>query len=259
MQMKRRLRIVGLFAGVLLLIGLAILLLNSKSIRLSQQDRLYLQYFLNEWQIHEKPEQIHKSFEHEFNFISIIQDSVLSNITGEQIPHAYFGNVSYYYKNRQGICYDRAVLIEKILLLYDFEFRHVYIYFGKNKKPSRTDFFKKALKSHAALEVKTKRGWMAIGTDANWLGMDKHQKLLSYYDLREELNKTGGEPQLAKSATVGIPVWKIRGNHYRFVYGVFSRHGDFFEGASGTSSKSLFTGKRHFLPDYNFRMLLYNF
>jgi hypothetical protein len=259
MRVKNKLKIAGGVTGFMLAVGLAILLLNSKSIRLSQQDQVYLHRFLNDWHINESPEMVHKSFGSELNFISIIQDRVLANITGEQIPHIYFGNVGYYYQKRQGICYDRAILLEKFLLLYKFRFRHVYIYFGDDKKPSKRDFFKKGIKSHAALEVKTKKGWMAMGTDANWLGIGKHQELLTFYNLREELNKSKGEPRLGKPGNIGITVWKIRGNYYRFVYGVFSRHGDFFEGGSDTTSTALFTGKRHFLPDYNFKMLLYNF
>ena len=230
MLVKSKLRIVARATGLILVIGLAVVLLNNKSIQLSQQDRVYLERFLDDWHIIESPDQVHTSFENEVNFISIIQDSVLASITGEQIPHVYFGNVGYYYRKRQGICYDRAILIEKILLLYRFQFRHVYMYFGENQKPLKTDFFKKGIKSHAALEVKTKKGWMAIGTDANWLGIDKHGQLFTFYDLRVELNKTDGELQLEKFGSIGTPVWKIRGNNYRFIYGVFSRHGDFFDG-----------------------------
>jgi hypothetical protein len=258
MQVKSKLKIVGWFTGLLLVVCFTILLSNSRSIHLSQQDRVYLQRFLNDWHIKETQEQVHKSFDNELNFISIIQDSVLANITGEQIPHAYFGNVAYYYQKRQGICYDRAVLLEKMLMLYNFQFRHVYMYFGKQKKPAKTDFFKQNVTSHAALEVKTKKGWMAIGTDANWLGITRALKLFNFLDLRKELRASKGIVQLKKTASSGTAVWKIVGYDYRVIYGVYSRHGDFFTGASDNESKSLFTGRRHFLPDYNFRMLLYN-
>src|SRR5690242_17329645 len=133
MKVRSKLRFFVLIIAALFLVVLTILLVNSKSIRLSQQDRLYLQRFLDDWGIKELPGEVHKSFENELHFISVIQDSALASITGEQIPHAYFGDVSYYYKKRQGICYDRAVLVEKFLLLYQFQFRHVYIYFGNEK------------------------------------------------------------------------------------------------------------------------------
>lgn len=243
---------------MLLLVAVIVILLNSKSIELSKEDRVYLHRFLNDWHINEISPDVHKNFETELAFISRIQDSILSNITGEQIPHVYFGNVRYYYQKKQGICYDRAVLMEKILLLYHFKFRHVYIYFGNGAKPAVTDFLRKNITSHAALEVKTKKGWMAIGTDVNWLGISKNGQVANYYEVRKELEASAGDPHWQKPGTTGSNAWKIAGYHFRIIYGIYSRHGDFFTGASTTNSTSLFTNKRHFLPDYNCRMLLYN-
>jgi hypothetical protein len=256
--MKRSLKIIGLIVGVLTIFAVAMFLLNSKSIELTKEDRTYIQRFLNEWDIHSTPAEVHQSFETELHFISRIQDSVLTDITGEQIPHVYFANVRWYYEKRQGICYDRAVLMEKILLIYHFPFRHVYIYFGEEKTPELTDFFKQHITSHAALEVRTKKGWMAVGTDGNWLGATKSEELMNYFEVRKELEATKGEAVGQKPITIGGNVFKSTGYRFRIVYGVYSRHGDFFTGASSTNSTSLFTNKKHILPDYNWRMLLYN-
>ena len=258
-KFKRRAQIASFVLGALLVVCFIILFFNSESIELSQQDKIYLRQFLNDWQISVIPQEVHKSFESEFNFISAIQDRVLSNVTGQQVPHAFFGNVRYYYQSRQGICYDRAVLLEKFLLLYHFPFRHVYLYFGDKMNPSLSDFFKTNLKSHAALEVKTLKGWMSIGTNANWLGVGGSQKLLDFYDLRRELVATKGVPRLQKTPSIGTPFWKVPGYQYAIIYGVYSRHGDFFTEDTINGGRSLFTGQRHFLPDYNLRMLLYNF
>jgi hypothetical protein len=217
-----------------------------------------MQRFLKEWNINTNPTQVHQNFETELQFISRIQDSVLSDITGEQIPHAYFGSVRWYFEKRQGICYDRAVLLEKLLLLYGFPFRHVYIYFGERKPPEFTDFFKKHITSHAALEVKTKKGWMAVGTDGNWLGLTRDGRPINYFEVRKELEGTKGEATGKKPITIGGNVFKSTGYRFRIVYGIYSRHGDFFTGASSTNTTSLFTNKKHILPDYNWKMLLYN-
>jgi len=258
MPIKRKLKIIGAITGLVVITCLAIILLNSKAIELSKQDRIYIRRFLNDWHINKTPNEVHKNFESEVNFISVVQDSVIASITGEQIPHAYFGNIAFYYHNRQGICYDRAVLLEKIMLLYHFRFRHVYMYFGKEKSSGRSDFFNRYLKSHAALEVKTKKGWMGIGTDANWLGIGKNQQVLNYFDVRNELKATKGDPSWQKTVTIGGGVWKTAGYNFRIIYGIYSRHGDFFTGASEMNATSLFTNKHHFLPDYNLRMLIYN-
>jgi hypothetical protein len=256
--MKKLLKTIGTIAGVLIITAAAIFLFNSKSIYLTKEDRTYIQLFLNEWQLHTSPSKVHKNFQTELQLISRIQDCVLSDITGEQIPHAYFGNVRWYFENRQGICYDRAVLLEKLLLLYGFPFRHVYIYFGERKPPEFKDFFKKHITSHAALEVKTKKGWMAVGTDGNWLGLTRDGRPINYFEVRKELEGTKGEATGKKPITIGGNVFKSTGYRFRIVYGIYSRHGDFFTGASSTNTTSLFTNKKHILPDYNWRMLLYN-
>jgi hypothetical protein len=258
MQFKRPLKIFGTIVGLLTLVTLGVFFLNSKSIKISKEDDIYLQKFLHDWQIHTTPKEVHRSFETELAFISLIQDSVLSNITGEQIPHAWFGNLRYYYEKRQGICYDRAVFLEKLLLLYHFTFRHVYIYFGEQKTPQVTAFFKEHITSHAALEVKTEKGWMAIGTDGNWLGVARNGELMNYFDVRKKLEANNGQPVGRKPITIGSNLWQSTGFHFRIIYGIFSRHGDFFTGASSSNSRSLFTNKKHILPDYNCRMLLYN-
>jgi hypothetical protein len=256
---RRWLKRIVLIAGLFTIAAIAIFLLNSKSIELTKEDRTYIRRFLNVWHIQSTPAEVHQNFGTELRFISRIQDSVLTDITGEQIPHVYFGNVRWYYENRQGICYDRAVLLEKLMLFYHFSFRHVYLYFGEQKTPDLAEFFKEHIKSHAALEVKTKRGWMAIGTNDNWLGITAAGQLMNYFDVRKQVNITKGGPIGEKPTTIGGSIWGLTGYNFRIIYGVYSRHGDFFTGASSTNSTSLFTGKKHILPDYNWRMLLYNF
>lgn len=146
--------------------------------------------------------------------------------------------------------------MEKILSLYNFSFRHLYVYFGKGSpNPTALDFFKKGLSSHALVEVQTSKGWLTIGTNSNWIGVDKNEKLLTIADIRRE--SIASSLNLKKSGTIGIvPFWKS-GNDFRFVYGIYSRHGDFFS-HSNISTSSLEPGF-HLLPDYNIKMFLYNF
>ena len=98
--MKRALRIGGLISGVMVLVTVIVILLNSQSIKLTKEDRVYLHRFLHEWNISIMPTKVHNNLQSELAFISRIQDSVLSDITGEQIPHAYFANVRYYNRLR---------------------------------------------------------------------------------------------------------------------------------------------------------------
>lgn len=245
-------RTLFIFSFIILLL---LVFYNNQHISINNSDRYYLELFLQKWHIAQTPQTVHRSFDNELNFISTIQDSVQSEMQLVKIPHQYFGNVRFYYENHKGFCYDRAILLEKLLNYYNFSFRHVYIYFGTNGSPATfIDFFKKKRPSHAALEVLTRRGWMAVGTNANWLGLTANNQLLTFGQLRERLNQ--GILKFRKMVTLGVPFWNENNTKFRFIYGLYSRHGDFFTNHS--VQKSAF-GFPHFLPDYNLRMLLYNF
>lgn len=251
---KRKAVVAGCCLSIFLII-----VFNNQSPKISDADKKYLDAFLKEWKIEVTPEQVHQSADNELAFISRIQDSVISQIQHTEIPHQAFGDVSNYFINRKGMCYDRAVLLEKFFSYYQFPFRHIYVYFGRNgEKPSFFDFFKRRLSSHALLEVKTGKGWLTVGTNANWMGVSKGGQLLTIADIRKEaisahldLKKPGG--------TIGItPFWKS-GDDFRFVYGVYSRHGDFFNHSSRNVSLSSIVPGFHILPDYNLKMFLCNF
>jgi hypothetical protein len=231
---------------------------NSQSINISHRDKEYLLKFQHDWHLSASETDVHKDFNTEVNFISLLQDSVVAEIKHEEIPHRFFGDISFYYNNRKGFCYDRAVMMEKFLILYHFPFRHTYIYFGKDGKEARLkDFFERGATSHAALEVKTKKGWMAMGTNGNWIGITANGELLTFASLRNELMK--GKLEFKKQMTEGEAFWIGKGSNYRFIYGIYSRHGDFFSHPKENLSSSLMEAPFHILPDYNLTMLFYNF
>jgi hypothetical protein len=231
---------------------------NSQSIRLSDRDKEYLLKFQHDWHFTPSEADVHKDFNSELNFISLVQDSVVADVKHQEIPHRFFGDVSYYYNNRKGFCYDRAVLMEKFFTLYQFPLRHVYIYFGKDGKEAILEnFFERDASSHAALEVKTKKGWMAMGTNGNWIGVTAKGEVLTFRDLRNQLKK--GRPNFKKEMTEGEAFWTGKGSNYRFIYGIYSRHGDFFSHTNENLSSSLVQPPFHILPDYNLKMLFYNF
>lgn len=236
-----------------------LLFYNSQTVRVNQQDEHYLQLFLNDWGIHETPEQVHKDFESEFSFISRIQDSVISQVKHKTISHQNFGDVAFYYSNKKGECFDRAVLLEKFFSYYHFPFRHIYVYFGRNgNQPKTFDFFKKPLSSHALTEVKTKKGWMTVGTNSNWLGIDSSGAVMNIADFRADF--ISNHLHLKKVASMGLPPFWSSYDDFRYVYGIYSRHGDFFNHENkNVSVASVAPTSFHLLPDYNLKMLLYNF
>lgn len=219
--------------------------LNKKP-SVSSEDERYLKAFLNEWHITETPAQVHQSFEQELAFVSKIQDSIIGKIKHQEIPLNDFGSIKYYFKNRKGYCYDRAAILEKIFMLYGFPFRHVFIYYnnGKNTETTLKDFFQKKTGSHAEVEIETKKGWMSVGTNCNWLGITRDGKLLTVGTLKTMLS-ANEKIDMKKQPCFGSLFWDEHPK-FHFVYGVYSRHGSFFSPHIG-------------LPEINFKMLIYNF
>ncbi len=203
--------------------------------------------------------QIHLNQENEVAYISRLQDSVLHSIRHFTIPFDSAGHVENYFNGRKGLCFDRSLLLEKFCLLADFKVRHLYIYFnGKGQKPDRSDFFNKGLTSHAMFEVKTSKGWMAVGTNSNWLGEDIEGNPLSLGEIRSRLGKQ--KLELKKTFTVGLPFYDELGQKdaFRFVYGIYSRHGQFLKSRPLESLMNSI-GLKSRLPDYNVSMLFSNF
>lgn len=246
-----------LFLAISPLLFFSILFFNSKSISVSATDRNYIHAFANEWRLTSNKDSIHKDFNSEVQFIKTLQDSVITNVKHKEIAHRYFGDMAFYFQRRQGFCYDRAALMEKILSFYGFAYRHAFLYFSADSSaPSQIGFFKRGIPSHALFEVKTKKGWMAVGTNNNWFGLTDNDEALDIPQTRKRVKEKC--LNLKYPCTIGEPFWKTMGENYRVVYGVFSRHGDFFE-KDVKKEASLFSGRFHILPDYNLRMLLYNF
>jgi hypothetical protein len=239
----------------LLLIALPVLLLvcNSKSVITTAEDKRFIQAFTREWQVDSSAERIHESFNNEVEFIAATQKAVLSSIKHEEVDRGAFGDLSFYYKNRKGFCYDRAVLMEKFFSYYGFPFRHVYLYFGeKGKEPGLVNLFKKSNPSHALLEVKTKNGWMAVGTNADWIGLTNQGHLLDVKTLQDALQL--GELHLKNQPLMGSCFWYAKGKDFSYVYGLYSRHGGFFKNTSNRMM-SLFS----IFPDYHLPSLFSNF
>ena len=236
---------------------LLILVLNSKSVVNTSEDQQFIEAFSKEWQLPRNSDSIHASFENEVAFIARLQDEVLRTVHHVEVPHHYFGNVKFYFTNRNGECYDRAVLLEKFFAYYNFPFRHLYLFFDeKDRYPSALNFFKRNIPSHALVEVKTKKGWMAIGTNANWIGLTRANEVLNIGQLKEKVGQNS--LALKYAATIGTCFWEMKGDRFRYIYGIYSRHGDFFSGSKDTGQAS-FLPSFHILPDYNLGMLFANF
>jgi hypothetical protein len=139
---------------------------------------------------------------------------------------------------RRGCCYSRSRVIEKALVDYGFEVRHVsvfaaglpwYAYAGAG------------VSSHSTSEVRSSRGWLLIDTSLPpFVAVDAAGVPHSARDLR----RLKAESLLHQTGFADLPTSMMDGN-YVLVYGMYSRHGGFF---------APFVP----LPDMDWRMFLYN-
>jgi hypothetical protein len=250
-------KITRFFAWLFLALFLLFFLFNS-SVDVTSEDKKYLLAFLKEWKIELAKDQIHQNQENEIAYISKVQDSVLNTVCHNMVPFDSAGNVRCYFNGRKGLCFDRAFLLEKFCQLAGFRIRHLYVYFnGRGQMPTKGDFFSVGLSSHAMFEVETKDGWMAVGTNSNWIGLSENGKVMTLGDIRDKLSSN--TLHFRKSFTVYMPFFETlkRKDAFRFVYGIYSRHGQFMKSAPVENMLNSI-GIKSQLPDYNIRMLLAN-
>ena len=98
---------------------------------------------------------------------------------------------------------------------------------------------------------------MAVGTNCNWLGQDQEGQPMTINVIREKLKE--GTLQMKKQYSYGLPFYNSlpQQDAFRYVYGIYSRHGQFLK------SKPLETlmnsmGLKCRFPDYNISMLFSN-
>ena len=254
--MKKLLRI----SALLILLLLTLFFTFNASPSMSRQDEVYIKAFIHDWKMADVCDSCHRNFQTEINFISTIQDSVVGNIRHEQVSFSKAGDVKFYYENRKGFCFDRALLLELFYKYYGFKVRHAFIYYHTDSTATgNLDFLDPKIYSHAMLEIKTVRGWMAVGTNHCWLGIDKDGKLLDLEKIRAELKATG-TLALAKNSEEGQPFFTSLPLHsnFKFIYGLYSRHGKFLQSVPVEKWMKA-AGLRTHIPDYNIRSLMYNF
>lgn len=83
------------------------------------------------------------------------------------------------YLRRQGICYDRSRVLEKMFLYLGLETRHVSLFEREPETNAFTTLLFHHVHSHAVSEVLTSRGWMIVDSNIPWLGLDRQHRPVS--------------------------------------------------------------------------------
>lgn len=87
------------------------------------------------------------------------------NLTIDTIKHSYLDNTSaidiiQVIRKKKGLCYDRSLLLQKLLLANNFKIRPVFVFWGK-KNTFFYNFFN-ALDSHNIFEVYIDDQWLVV-------------------------------------------------------------------------------------------------
>ena len=138
----------------------------------------------------------------------------------------------------KGLCYDRSRAIETILRLYGLEMRHVAIYSTAETGSAIRSLLTPGIASHAVSEVKTAAGWLAIDSNAPWIGLTADGQVIDTRALHDR-------PDLAWDPRVAAPPNGIFSEGFTLVYGLYSRHGRFYAPFNA-------------IPDYNIAELTHN-
>ena len=84
----------------------------------------------------------------------------------------------------KGLSYNRSRAIETILRLYGLEKRHVAIYSTAETGSAIRSLLTPGIDSHAISEVRTLNGWMAVDSNAPWIGPTADGEIVETSDMR---------------------------------------------------------------------------
>jgi hypothetical protein len=159
-----------------------------------------------------------KCVEEELRLLQIVQGAVLSaSPRSVGIPKGHSREPRDLYELRQGLCYDRSRVIEKILTIMGFKNRHAALFSIENLNQRRL-LLDQGLPSHHVTEVMTRAGWTVLDSNSSWIGLDERQPCISLSKLKRTLPSerrvSDADPILA--------------TNFIFVYGLYARHGHFY-------------------------------
>jgi len=138
----------------------------------------------------------------------------------------------------KGLCYDRSRAIETVLNALGFETRHLYVISTAETQSLAASMATRGTPSHAVTEVRTKKGWMLIDSNSQWIGLTADGEVVTAVELRQA-------PDQVWDARSKDKPMAIFSRPYRVIYGLYSRHGKFYPPYLP-------------VPDLNWRQLLHN-
>jgi len=214
-----------------------ILIYNQVDNSLTIEDMEYIKLILQDTNVTTVSKR--RSYEKEIDIITMVQSAVLRIAPGNiGIPYGAQREPKDVYSAKSGLCYDRSRVIEKILRYLSFQTRHISIYSTEKTHGSFLSLITPGVSSHAVTEVLTSEGWVVVDSNDSWISLDGQRNPISIKQIQSDVDPGS----ISWSQPIPNGIYK---KPFAFVYGLYSRHGQFYP-------------PYNFIPDINYRELVQN-
>ncbi len=176
------------------------------------------------------------SFKEEIKCINIVRQKIRLSATYEGCNKGKSVEPKDLIERGNGCCVEFSRFIEKALRSYKFKTRHVFI-IEPYKNRSFLNFMPLKQQSHAASEVLTSLGWIAVDSKYDIISYKKDGDDFEIYDFKNLIENK----EIVKEMEINF--YKKR--NLDIIYGLYSRHGQFY-------------GPNLPGPEFNWREILYN-
>lgn len=132
---------------------------------------------------------------HDTNDLKYIQHLIIDSIAHISNNNGREINIDSVIVNKQGFCFDRSLLLQKILIMNNFKIKPLYLYEVNIDDNSLIKFFSRNLNSHNAFEVFINKKWYFIRTNdkiINFESVDNYIKSNKNYRYIKYLNNRNG-------------------------------------------------------------------
>jgi hypothetical protein len=225
------------------IIGLTLILtifFHNVDKNITNEDEVYIKLFLENCDDCVKKG---STYEEEIRQIIKIDSIVISKIVHDSsIPMGQTREPKDVYLAGHGYCYDRSRVLEKIFIYLGYEVRHVSLFQKNPDQNTILTLLSKELNSHSVSEVKTKKGWVIVGSNKNWVSVDTNNQP---YSMKQLCKKLQSGQKVDWKITLPSEYDKFYIEECHFIYGVFDRHGKFYPPYTP-------------IPDYNIGELFHN-
>jgi len=237
--LSRKLKLLLTIASLLAaLVVLVVLWIHAVPVSVTEEDRTAADSLLKDLPAANEE----STYDDQISFIAAVQDAVLKVApVNKGIPFGESREPSDLIEAKQGLCFDRSRAIEKLLRSRGFEARHVFVLSKKDSPSALKSFFTPGVKSHAVTEVKTSRGWLVVDSNTRWMSLDADGSPVGMAGLTEASGPKGKIEWKEPPPEIYERIYP-----FVFIYGLYSRHGEFYPPYDP-------------VPDVNYGELFYNF